>query len=125
AQGKPEEVLWPSAVGPNPKGPPVKMPEVLKKLTLRNAQAWEAVINSEPNEVDPEDVKKLTVPTLFLSGEVTEKHIPSLKRFTKELMKLIPEKNRQEVVIPGAHHGMINDNAEQSRKALLEFLKDK
>src|SRR5262249_41244677 len=124
AQGKPEEALFPSAVGPNPKGPP-KMPEALNKLTLRNAQAMEAVVNSEPNEVDPEDVKKLKMPTLFLSGEVSGKFIPSLKRFTKELMKLIPEKNRQEVVIPGAHHGMINDNAEQSRKALLEFLKDK
>src|SRR5262249_18834567 len=46
AQGKPEEALF-----KGPRG--VKMPEALNKLTLRNAQAMEAVVNSEPNEVDP------------------------------------------------------------------------
>jgi pimeloyl-ACP methyl ester carboxylesterase len=123
-QGKPEEAVkaffaWDQAQWD-------KLPEDRRKLFLRNARALEAVfVKSEPTEVDREDVKKLAMPTLFLSGEVTEKSLPYLKRITKEMMELIPEKSRQEVVIPGAHHGIILSHAEQSRKALLEFLKDK
>jgi pimeloyl-ACP methyl ester carboxylesterase len=108
-KGEPEEALKAFIFGiDKAQGQWEKIPEAARKRMLRNAQAMEALfVKSEPNDVDREDVKKLAMPTLFLSGEVTEKSLPYLKRITKELMKLFPEKNRQEVVIPGAHHGML------------------
>jgi pimeloyl-ACP methyl ester carboxylesterase len=125
-QGKSEEALKTFIEGKKPNGLWEKIPEDRRKSLLRNARAVEAVfVKSEPNEVDREDVKKLAMPTLFLSGEETVKSIPFVKPITIEMMKLIPEKNRREVVIPGAGHGMLFSHAEQSRKAMLEFIKDK
>jgi hypothetical protein len=70
-----------------------QLPEAARKNNLRNGRASEAVfVRSEANEIDREDVKKLAMPTLFVSEGTTWAF---LKDATKEMMTLIPEKNRE------------------------------
>src|SRR5262249_24232820 len=99
-----------------------KMPVFMRKNLVQNALAVEAIFSMEWAEVDREAVRKLAMPTLLLSGEKT---LDGFEKCNEELTRLVPEKNRQAVVIPGASHGMWWTHAEQTRKALLEFLKGK
>ena len=100
-----------------------QFPEVLRKRLMRNAGEIEALVNGDMfPEVDREAVKKLAVPTLLLFGE---KSAPIFTGIREELMRVLPEKNRKLVIIRGASHGLRWTHAEQYRKEVLEFLKDK
>ena len=100
-----------------------KFPEVLRVRLMRNAGELEALAKGEVfPEVDPEAVKKLAVPTLLLFGE---KSGPVFTGIREELMRVLPEKNRKLVIFSGASHGLRWTHAEQYRKEILEFLKDK
>ena len=100
-----------------------KIPENVQKVLLRNFPEIEASLRSDVvPEIDRDAVRKITAPTLLLSGE---KSLPLWKPFEKELMRLLPEKNRQQVVISGADHMMFRTHAEQCNKAIFEFLKEK
>jgi len=100
-----------------------KFPENEQKVMLRNFGEKEASLRSDVvPEIDRDAVRKITAPTLLMSGE---KSPPIWKPFEKELMQLLPEKNRQQVVIKGAEHLMFRTHAEESNKAILEFLKGK
>jgi pimeloyl-ACP methyl ester carboxylesterase len=100
-----------------------KIPENIQKVLLRNFREIEASLRSDVvPEIDRDAVRKITAPTLLLSGE---KSLPLWKPFEKELMRLLPEKNRQQVVISGADHLMFRTHAEQCNKAIFEFLKEK
>ena len=100
-----------------------KFPEMLRVRLMRNAGELEALAKGEVfPEVDPEAVKKLAVPTLLLFGE---KSGPVFTGIREELMRVLPEKNRKLVIISGAGHGAHWTHAEQYRKEILEFLKDK
>jgi pimeloyl-ACP methyl ester carboxylesterase len=100
-----------------------KFPEVLRVRLMRNAGELEALAKGEVfPEVDPEAVKKLAVPTLLLFGE---KSGPVFTDVREELMRVLPEKNRKLVIFSGASHGLRWTHAEQYRKEILEFLKDK
>ena len=54
-----------------------------------------------------------------------EKSGPVFTDVREELMRVLPEKNRKLVIISGAGHGAHWTHAEQYRKEILEFLKDK
>jgi pimeloyl-ACP methyl ester carboxylesterase len=108
-----------------PAGGKVKInqfPEVLRKRLMRNAGEIEALVKGDMfPELDREAVKKLAVPTLLLFGE---KSAPIFTGIREELMRVLPEKNRK-LVIRDASHGLRWTHAEQYRKEVLEFLKDK
>jgi pimeloyl-ACP methyl ester carboxylesterase len=74
------------------------------------------------HEFDREAVKKLAAPTLLMFGE---KSPPMFKQHVEELMRLLPEKNRKMVIIRGADHIFPFTRAQEFRKEVLEFLKDK
>ena len=123
-KGKPEEAVqavFDVATGGKAKFD--KFPEVAKKYILRNARQLEAMVNGDCfPEIDRDAIRKIAAPTLLMSGE---KSPPFFKPIDKELMRLLPEKGRQQVTIRGADHGMFRSHAEQCRKAILEFLRGK
>src|SRR5262249_43508567 len=100
-----------------------KIPENIQKVLLRNFREIEASLRSDVvPEIDRDAARKIPAPMLLLSGE---KSPPLWKPVEKELMQLLPEKNRQQVLISGAEHLMFRTHAEPCNKAILEFLKDK
>jgi pimeloyl-ACP methyl ester carboxylesterase len=100
------------------------IPEFVRKQATRNARELEAFAASEDifPGVDREAVRKLAGPTLLLSGEKT---FPFLKESDEELERLLPEKGRRRVIIRDADHVMLFQKFDESRKAILEFLRDK
>src|SRR5262249_22535026 len=82
-----------------------KIPEPFRKRLLRNAQELEALVTSDHMypALDRDAVRKVAVPTLLLSGE---KSPASHKSVDEELERLLPEKERQRVIIRDADHGM-------------------
>ncbi|HKB35078.1 MAG TPA: alpha/beta hydrolase [Gemmataceae bacterium] len=101
-----------------------KIPAPFRKLLLRNARELEALVTSDNMypALARDAVRKITVPTLLLSGE---KSAPSHKVVDDELERLLPEKGRQRVTIQGADHGMWFQQPAACRKAVLEFLRGK
>ena len=100
-----------------------KVPGFVQERQLRNVQELEAMANSGVvSEIDRDAVRKITVPTLLMSGE---KSAPFFKPIEKELLRLLPEKSRQHVVISGAAHPKFRTHPEQCNKAMLEFLRGK
>jgi non-heme chloroperoxidase len=100
-----------------------KIPGPFRKL-LRNARELEALVTSEGMypPLDREAVRKIAAPTLLLSGE---KSTPSQKLIDEELERLLPDKMRRRVIIPGADHGMWFQQPEACDKVVLEFLRGK
>jgi pimeloyl-ACP methyl ester carboxylesterase len=101
-----------------------KIPEAFRKLLLRNAKELEALVTSDNMypALDREAVRKITTPTLLLSGEKS----PATQKFVDEkLERLIPEKLRKRVIIRDADHGMWFQRPEACRKEVLEFLQGK
>src|SRR5262249_5255986 len=99
-----------------------KIPAPFRKLSVRNARELEALVTSDNMypALARDAVRKITVPTLLLSGE---KSAPSHKVVDDELERLLPEKGRQRVTIQGADHGMWFQQPAACRKAVLEFLR--
>ena len=123
-KGKPEEALrMIFEFGKDGKQTWDKFTPEFQKLHLRNARSWEAGFRYDMwTLIDREAVKKLAIPTLFMTGQLSEDRY---QKIMAEMTRLIPEAKRQTVVIPGAGHPMWYTHPEPCRKALLEFLKDK
>jgi pimeloyl-ACP methyl ester carboxylesterase len=101
-----------------------KIPELFRRRLQRNAPELEALVTSDnmyPG-IDREAVRGIVAPTLLLSGEKSQ---PSQKSIDDELERLLPEKQRQRIIIRDADHGMWFQQPEQCRKAVLEFLRGK
>jgi non-heme chloroperoxidase len=122
-KGDPEDAVR-TIVNSTGEGTYDKIPEAFRKKLLRNAQELEALVTSEDMypALDPDAVRKITVPTLLLSGEKSQ---PSQKSIDEELERLLPEKGRQRVTIRDADHGMWFQQPDACRKAVLEFLRGK
>ena len=99
-----------------------KIPETFRALLLRNSRELEALVTSDDMypPLDGEDVRKITAPTLLLSGANSA---PSQKAIDAELERLLPEKTRRRVLVQGADHGMWFQQPAACRQAVLEFIK--
>lgn len=101
-----------------------KIPKPFHALLLRNAPELKALVTSTEMypPLDRDRVRKLTVPTLLLSGEKSPR---SLKSATDELERLLPEMGQKRVTIADADHGMWFQQPDACRSAVLEFLRGK
>ena len=96
------------------------MPEIPQRFR-RNAAEFKALMLSDTPypPVDKERVRKLTVPTLILSGQMTTE----INEFIgQQLDALLPAETHQRAVIEYAGHWMWNDNEEACRIAVLDFI---
>jgi pimeloyl-ACP methyl ester carboxylesterase len=98
-----------------------ELPADRQKWMLRNFEEMEAYHNNpvEPT-IDRDAVRKITAPTLLLSGEQSP---PLWKPIEAELLRLLP--SWEHVVISGASHGMIRTHPEQTNAAIFKFLQGK
>jgi pimeloyl-ACP methyl ester carboxylesterase len=96
-----------------------KMPEASRKDTLKDAHEWDVMMTSGTlfPEISPEDIRKISVPTLLLLGAKT---YPFLNLITEELDRLLP--NKQEVVFPDAGHQMWYQHPDLCRSDVEGFL---
>jgi pimeloyl-ACP methyl ester carboxylesterase len=101
-----------------------KIPEPFRKRLLRNAAELEALVSSDNMypAIDRDDIRKIAVPTLVLSGEKSQ---PTQRSIDEELERLLPEKSRKRIVIRDADHGMWLERPDACRNAVLEFLRGK
>jgi pimeloyl-ACP methyl ester carboxylesterase len=93
-------------------------PEVRSRLAS-DLPEWKALITSRdafPN-IDRDAVKRLTVPTLLITGEKT---LAEMRMTTYELSRLLPE--AKVVSIPGVTHDMWIEAPEACRNATLKFI---
>lgn len=105
-RGKPEEALRIFyELGKDRKQTWDKFTPEFQKLHLRNARAFEAQFKYEGywTLVDREAVKKLAIPTLLMTGQLSEDRY---QKVMAEMTRLIPQEKRRAVVIPGAGHPM-------------------
>lgn len=68
-------------------------------------------------DFSPKDVRKLTVPVLFMQGEVSPAWFSPLMNY---IAGLLP--NVERVTIPGVSHFMHEENSDATNTILLEFL---
>lgn len=96
-----------------------KMPESARKDTLKDAHEWDVMMTSGTlfPEIDPKEIRKITVPTLLLSGA---KSYPFLALITEELARLLP--NNQSIVFPDAGHQMWYQKPRECRDDVENFL---
>jgi len=85
---------------------------------MRNARSIEALsLSSDPFPVlAREDIKRLRMPTLVVTGENT---IPIHKSVDEELIHVLP--NVKSVTIPHAGHGSPRENSSAFNEAVLSF----
>ncbi len=99
-----------------------KIPAPYRDQLLRNARELEALVAS--NEMypplDPDAVRKITTPTLLISGANSQ---PTQKSIDEALARLLPQSHH--ITIPDADHSMWFQQPEACRKAVLEFLRGK
>ena len=107
-----------------PEKVPEKLAEFLRQMGRRNIRERQANAASDDMfpGIDRDAVKKISAPTLMLSGEKT---FPFLKKTDEELERLLPEKTRRRVIYRDANHAMLFQKFDECRKEILEFLKDK
>jgi pimeloyl-ACP methyl ester carboxylesterase len=86
---------------------------------MRNARAIEALaLSANPfPTLDREDIRRLRVPTLIVTGENT---IPIHKLVDQELIRLLPD--CKSVTIAQAGHGSPRENSPAFNEAVLAFL---
>jgi pimeloyl-ACP methyl ester carboxylesterase len=101
-----------------------QLPEIIRKVMLRNTRELEAFAASEDMfpGLDRDAVRKLGMPTLIVTGDKT---LAFLKKIDDELERLQPEKGRQHIIIRDADHEMLFMKAEECRKVILEFIRGK
>ena len=99
-----------------------KWSETARQETLHGAHEWDVMLTKGElfPELRPEDVKKIQVATLLLSGDKT---FEFLKLIDEELGRLIPGSRR--VVLPGATHHLFYEQPEKCRNVIEEFLEEK
>ena len=99
------------------------LPKFVKNRMMRNINELKALVSSPEiyPPVDRDQVRRLAVPTLILSGEKTL----AMAKFTDaELERLIPKQWQTRVVLPGASHIMWVEQPVQSREAVLQFIRN-
>lgn len=101
-----------------------QIPDQIKDRMRRNVKEMKAVItsgNAYPF-VNREKVRRLTLPTLMLSGSSS---VATAKFTDPELERLLPKRSRQRIVLQGATHNMWIEQPVQCREAVLEFIRGK
>jgi pimeloyl-ACP methyl ester carboxylesterase len=88
---------------------------------IQNAKEWELLTTSSDAfpMIEYEKVKNLKVPTLLLSGALNKGNMNDL--IDAHLLELI--QNSKRVLIANAGHEMFLDNAEDTNKAIINFLR--
>ncbi|MGH9931493.1 MAG: alpha/beta fold hydrolase [Pyrinomonadaceae bacterium] len=101
------------------KGAFEQVPEEMRQGWRVNLVEWEALTTSSDAfpELRREDIRKIKVPVLVLSGEQT---LPIHKLVDLELQPLLRSVKR--VIIPKASHDMWSEGPEACRRAALAFL---
>ena len=99
------------------------LPEFVKEKSRQNINELKAFSISKDRypDVDREEVRKLSVPTLIISGE---KSIATSRFSDPELMRLIPEKFREQVIMKDATHIMWVEQPVKCRQLVLKFIKE-
>lgn len=91
----------------------------VRTIVLENADTLEPALRTyyESPPVSCEQLKKLTVPTLLVSGEFS----PRISRLSNERIKAcLP--NSELVILQGASHGLHMENPEGFNRIVLDFL---
>ena len=101
-----------------------KLPEFVKKKNHQNINELKAFCISKNRypDLDREQVRKLTVPTLIISGE---KSVATSRFSDPELERLIPEKFRTRIIMKDTTHIMWVEKPVECRKLVLNFIKTK
>jgi pimeloyl-ACP methyl ester carboxylesterase len=96
-----------------------KFSESARNETLRDAHEWDVMMTTGTlfPELAPGRIRKITAPTLLLSGA---KSYPFLALITEELARLLP--NRENIVLPDAGHQMWYQAPDTCRKDVETFL---
>jgi non-heme chloroperoxidase len=96
-----------------------KMPENARQNMLDHAHEWDIMMTTGElfPVIEPQTIRKITAPTLLLSGE---KSYRFLGLIDEELTRLLPHARR--IILPGATHRMWYEQPEACRNAVLEFL---
>ena len=99
-----------------------QLPDFVKAKCLRNIQELRALVKS-PNRypnVDRAQVRRLTVPTLIVSGSES---VATAKFTDPELERLIQKDLRKRVVFKGATHAMWIEQPVRFRNEILDFIR--
>jgi non-heme chloroperoxidase len=106
------------------KGTLDRLPKSVEEMCRRNIKELKALMISEDRYpyIDREQVRRLNLPTLILSGGMSQ---DVAKLTDSELERLIPERLQKRVVLNGATHLMWTEQPEQSRMSVLEFIHGK
>ena len=101
-----------------------RLPAFVQHRCLRNINEVKAIMMSDVRypAVDREQVRRLDLATLILSGSESQ----ATARLTDfELEQLLPQRSRKRVVLQGATHNMWLEQPAQCREAVLEFIRGK
>ena len=124
AKGNTEEAF--EAIFEAPAGRKVKFadfPEPLKKIFMRNAGEFEALVKGDMfPEMDREAVRKIEVPVLLMFGEKSGQAFTDVR---EELTRVLPEKKLKLIIVQGGEHGFLWSHAKEFQREVLEFLRDK
>ena len=101
-----------------------RLPKFVKVKCRQNITELKAIVSSNDPypAVDREQVRRLTVPTLILSGS---RSVATAKLTDPELERLLPPRSQKRVVLQGATHIMWVEQPVQCRNAVLEFIRGK
>jgi pimeloyl-ACP methyl ester carboxylesterase len=97
------------------------LPEEVRQGNRRNFREWDAVLVSGQlfPSISSQDIRKITVPTLVVSGADTT---PYLATIASEITRLLQPRGGTHVVIPNAGHVMFAQQPSATDKAVLAFL---
>lgn len=100
-----------------------RLPAFVKNKCWQNIVELKAIVSSNDPypSVDREEVRRLDVPTLIMSGSES---IATAKFTDPELERLIPKRLRKRVVLQGATHIMWVEQPVRSREVVLEFIRE-
>ncbi len=98
------------------------LPPFVKEKCRRNTLELKAFLLSDDRypDVDREQVRRLAVPTLILSGS---KSVATARFTDPELERLIPERSRKRIVFEGATHIMWIEQPVRFRETVLKFIR--
>ena len=98
-----------------------KMPEAARQDMLGHAREWDVMMTTGElfPELNPQDVRKISIPALLLSGENSYRFLGLVD---EELGHLLPHARR--IVLRGASHRMWYEQPEICRKAVLDFWRE-
>jgi non-heme chloroperoxidase len=98
-----------------------KMPDNAHQDMLDRAHEWDVMMTTGElfPLIEPQTIRKITAPTLLLSGE---KSYRFLGLIDEELTRLLPHARR--IILAGATHRMWFEQPEACRNDVLEFLRE-